>query len=83
MKDLIELLRKKSFKYFSANNARKYVDVLDLLVDQYNNTIHSAIKMTPKEASRKENENKVWRNLYPEFGGKTLTQNFRLVIMLE
>ena len=28
--------------------------------------------MTPKEASRKENENKVWRNLYPEFGGKTL-----------
>ena len=34
-------------------------------VDQYNNTIHSAIKMTPKEASRKENENKVLRNLYP------------------
>ena len=28
--------------------------------------------MTPKEASRKENEDKVWRNLYPEFGGKTL-----------
>ena len=28
--------------------------------------------MTPKEASRKENENKVWRNLYPEFGDKTL-----------
>ena len=60
------------FKYFSANNTRKYVDVLDLLVEQYNNIIHSAIKMTPKEASRKENENKVWRNLYPEFGGKTL-----------
>ena len=29
--------------------------------------------MTPKEASRKENENEVWRNLYPQFGGKTLT----------
>ena len=29
--------------------------------------------MTTKEASRKENENKVWRNLYAEFGGKTLT----------
>ena len=28
--------------------------------------------MTLKEASRKENENKVWINLYPEFGGKTL-----------
>ena len=52
-------------KYFSANNTRKYVDVLDLLVDLYNNTIHSSIKMTLKEASRKENENKVWRNCYP------------------
>ena len=56
------------FKFFSANNTRKYVDVLDLLVDQCNNTIHSSIKMTPKEASRQENENKVWTNLYPEFG---------------
>ena len=66
------------FKYFSANTTRKYVDVLDLLVDQYNNTIHSSIKITPKEASRKENENKVWRNLYPEFGGKTLAPQFSI-----
>ena len=36
------------------------------------------IKMSPKEASRKENENKVWRNLYPKFGGKTLTQQFSI-----
>ena len=47
-------IKEKFFKYFSANNARKFVDVLDLFVDQYNNTIHSSIKMTPKE-----NENKV------------------------
>src|SRR6218665_3704484 len=25
------------FKYFSANSTRKYIDVLDALVDQYNN----------------------------------------------
>ena len=85
LKDSIELLRKKMFKYFSANNTRKYVDVIDLLVNQYNNSIHSSIKMTPNEASRKENENKVWRNLYPELGGKTKNchQNFQMVIMLE
>ena len=65
-------------KYLSANNTRKFVDVLDLLVDHSNNTIHSSIKMTPKEASRKENENKVCRNLYPEFGGKTLTPKFSI-----
>ena len=34
--------------------------------------------LTPKEASRKENENKVWRNLYPEFGGKTMTPKFSI-----
>ena len=38
------------FKYFSANNTRKYV----------------------------ENENKVWRNLYPEFGDKTLAPKFAI-----
>ena len=30
------------------------------------------------KASRKENENKVWRNLYPEFSGKTLTLKFSI-----
>ena len=59
-----------------SDNRRKFVDVLDLLVDQYNNTIHSSIKMSPKEASRKENENKVWRNLYPKFGSKILVPKF-------
>ena len=34
--------------------------------------------MTPKEASHKKNENKVWRNLYPEFGGKTLIPKFSI-----
>ena len=66
-------IKEKLFKYLSANNTRKCVNVLDLLVDQYNNTIHSSIRMTTKEASRQENENKVRRNLYSEFGGKTLT----------
>ena len=71
-------IKEKMFKYFSAYNTWKYVYVLDLLGDQHNNTNHSSIKMTPKEASRKENENEVWRNLYPEFGGKTLTPKFSI-----
>ena len=32
--------------------------------------------MTPTEANRKENENKLWGNLYPELGGKTMTPQF-------
>ena len=47
-------------------------------MDQYNNTIHSSTQMTPKETSRKENDNKVWRNLYPEFGGKSLAPKFSI-----
>ena len=71
-------IKEKMFKYFSANNTRTFLDILDLRVDQYNNAIHSSIKMTQKEASHNENENKVWRNLYPEFGGKTLTPTFSI-----
>ena len=56
----------------------KYVDVLDLLVDQYNNAVHSSIIMTPKVANRKENENKMWRTLFPELGGKTITPKFSI-----
>ena len=69
-------IKEKMFKYFSANNTRKCVNVLDLLVDQYNSAIHSSIKMTPKEANRKKNENKVCGNFYPEFSGKTLIPKF-------
>ena len=59
-------MKEKMFKYFSANSTRKYIDILDKLVDQYN-TIHSSIGMTPKEASKKKNETKVWRNLYGDY----------------
>ena len=71
-------IKEEMFKYFSANNTGNFIDVLDLLIDQYNNTIHSSIKMTPKEASRKKNDNKMWRSLYPEFGNKTLTPIFSI-----
>jgi transposase InsO family protein len=45
----------RMFKYFTANNTLRYVDVLDDMVTQYNNTKHSSIKMTPVQASTPEN----------------------------
>ena len=42
------------------------MDVLPELVEDYNNTVHSSIKMTPIEASKKKNELTVWCNLYPD-----------------
>ncbi|XP_065640418.1 uncharacterized protein LOC136073016 [Hydra vulgaris] len=43
-------IKEKMFNYFSANSTRKYIDVLDEMVNKYNNTKHSSIKMTPVEA---------------------------------
>ena len=40
-------MKEKMFKYFSANSTRKYINVLDEMVNNYNNTKHSSIKMTP------------------------------------
>jgi len=55
---------KEMFKYFSANFTRKYIDILDRRVEDYNNTRHSSTGFTPKEASKKKNESEVWWNLY-------------------
>jgi len=50
-------MKDRMFKYFTSNNTNKYIDVLPELVHQYNNTVHSTIKMTPIQASQKQNEN--------------------------
>ena len=57
-------MKNRMWKMFSANNNTVYWDKLDKLVDDYNNTMHSSIKMTPSEASKKENEKKVFANLF-------------------
>ena len=62
----IRTMKEKMWKYFTDNNTYTYIDVLPDLVKDYNNTVHSSIKMTPIEASKKKNELTVWRNLYPD-----------------
>ena len=37
-------MKEKMFKYFSANSTRKYINVLDKMVNKCNNTRHSSIK---------------------------------------
>ena len=38
------------WKYFTANNTEKYIDVLLSMVEKYNNTYHRSIKLTPSDA---------------------------------
>ena len=62
----IRTMKEKMWKYFSANSTNVYMNVLPDLLKEYNNTRHSSIKMAPTKASKKENEPRVWRNLYPD-----------------
>ena len=47
---------------FSAGEA-SWINELPSVVEQYNNTIHHSIKMTPNQASKKSNEKSVYNNL--------------------
>ena len=62
----IRTMKEKMWKHFSANSMNVYINTLPDLVREYNNTRHSSIKMMPVKASKKENELRVWRNLYPD-----------------
>ena len=53
-------MKEKMWKYFSAKSTNNFINVLPDLVREYNNT------RRVKKASKKENEHRVWRNLYPE-----------------
>ena len=52
------------YKYLTAHETRRWVDICDQLVENYNNTYHSGTKMTPSEASKVENSPVVWYNIY-------------------
>ena len=73
----IRTIKEKMWKYFTDNNTYNYMNILPELVEDYNNTVHSSIKMTPIDASKEENELTVWRNLYPDrFKISKLTPKF-------
>ncbi|GFU28959.1 uncharacterized transposon-derived protein F54H12.3 [Trichonephila clavipes] len=52
------------WKYVEKNDTKKWINVLPKLIENYNNSKHRSIKMTPIEGSKKENEIKVYKNLY-------------------
>lgn len=47
-------LREKIEKYLTANHTNKYIDVLDDLVEGYNNTEHSSIGIEPNQVDEKK-----------------------------
>ena len=57
-------LKSKMFKQFTIQNSTVFTDILPRIVEAYNNTYHSTIKMTPQEASLKKNESIAYLNSY-------------------
>ena len=57
-------MKRIMWKYFTANNANKYIDELQNMVDKFNTTYHRSIKHTPAEARDSSNYKHVFRALY-------------------
>jgi hypothetical protein len=55
-------LKTNMFRLFTQNNNRNWIDILDKLVKDYNDTIHSTIGMTPNDALLKKNYETVLQN---------------------
>jgi len=68
-------LKQKMFRYFSTHQTRRYLDVLDDLIESYNNTRHRAIGMAPSQVSS-ANEQKVRGRLYGSSAGSGKAEKF-------
>jgi hypothetical protein len=64
-------LKNYMFRYLTANNTLKYIDILPKLVDAYNNRKHSIIKIEPINVTKK-NEKKLWNMLYADYLKKSI-----------
>lgn len=56
-------LKDKMFRYFDVSKTFRYIEVLDQLIKNYNNSYHRSIKRTPAQVN-KSNESEVYNILY-------------------
>jgi hypothetical protein len=57
-------LKANMWKRFTALNTRNWIDLLEKLMNDYNNKKHSTIKMKPIDASLIKNQSTVFGNMY-------------------
>ena len=65
-------------KHMTTNQTAKYIDVLQKLLNEYNNKFHTSIKMSPFEASDPKNEITVLNNLYSDIKPSKTKQKFKV-----
>ena len=63
----IRTLKGKIYKYMTSISKNVYIDKLDDIVDEYNNTYHTTIKMKPIDVKDNANTSKEINNKDPKF----------------
>ena len=58
-------------KYFHKNNTKNWIDVIEQVVQNYNNTPHSSIGVAPNQVSE-SNRKQVYKRLYPDLDLRTV-----------
>ena len=72
-------IKENMWKMFSANNNTVHYDEIDDLLENYNNSFHRSVRMSPTEASKITNSKRVFANLYPdEIFQRIKTPKFRI-----
>ena len=61
---VIRTLKDRLWKYFSAQNTYKYLDILENLVKSYNNGVHSATGYKPSQNLTSEDKIRIRQKLY-------------------
>jgi hypothetical protein len=59
------------WKYFTAQNTHRYLDVLPDLLDAYNHAKHRTIGMAPADVTP-AHESQLWQKMYPNYGVRPL-----------
>lgn len=65
-------LKTRMWRYFTAKNTYRYLDVLPNLLKSYNSSLHRSIGMRPCDV-RKKHENAIWVRLYGSGGPARVT----------
>ena len=60
---LIKYIKRKLVKYMYSRQSYKWYDVLPKIIDAYNHSYHSSIKMRPADVNE-QNESSLWKRLY-------------------
>ena len=58
-------LKSRIQKYFYENNTKKWIDIYEDVISNYNNTTHSATGVAPNQVSE-SNRDEVYKRLYPD-----------------